>query len=74
MQVEAKEKPKWHQIRWKVSNLLVKMARFIHPENPEVMAFYTQLLLDQMIYGRAIARFPWDDMIPSWEEVQKLCK
>ena len=54
--VTAKDKPKWYQLRWKLSNLFVEIGRRIYPENPEVMAFYMQMMSDQMIYGNAITR------------------
>ena len=52
----ATEKPKWHNIRWKLSNAVVLVARWIYPENPEVKAFLMQVMTDQMIYGQAVTR------------------
>jgi len=49
--VIAKEKPKWYQLRWKLSNLFVKIAKWIYPENPAVKAFLLKKLTDFMIYG-----------------------
>lgn len=49
-------RPKWYQLRFRLANAFVRLARKIHPENPEVMAFYTQLMMDQMIYGTSIVR------------------
>jgi len=53
---KATKKPKWFQFRWRVSNLLVKIAKRIYPENPEVMAFYAKLLTDTLIYGQSITQ------------------
>lgn len=52
----SKEQPKWYNLRWKLSNFLVRVARKIYPENPEVTAFYIQLVHDDLIAGRAIVR------------------
>jgi hypothetical protein len=52
--VVAKEKPRWYQFRWKLSNFFVRIARRIYPENPEVTAFYMQTMTDQLIYGQSI--------------------
>ncbi len=50
------EKPKWHQIRWQVSNWLVKLAREIYPQSPQVLAFWKDVMMDQMIQGGTIVR------------------
>ena len=34
--ITAKAKPKWHHIRWKLSNYFVGVATWIYPENPAV--------------------------------------
>jgi hypothetical protein len=54
--VTAKARPNWRQIRWKVSNALLDLARWIYPENPEVKAFFMQMVMDQMIAGKAVMR------------------
>ena len=54
--LKATVKPKWYQFRHRLSSFLVRIARKIHPENPDVMAFYAQLMMDQMLYGSAIVR------------------
>ena len=54
--ITAIEKPKWHNIRWKLSNFAVRVARWIYPENPEVKAFFMQIMIDQMIYGQTVTR------------------
>ena len=52
--IVIKKKPRWYQFRWKVSNLLVRLARKIHPKNPEITAFYVRMMTDQMIHGRSV--------------------
>ena len=54
--ITATKKPKWYNIRWKLSNSVVHLARWIYPENPEVKAFILQMTTDQMIYGQAVTR------------------
>lgn len=56
MHIEANEKPRWYQFRWKLSNLIMRIARKIYPDNPEVKAFYLQCIYDQMIFGKSIVR------------------
>lgn len=56
MNITAKEQPKWYQLRWKLSFYLVKLARKVYPDNPDVKAFYLQAMTDQMIYGRHVVR------------------
>lgn len=60
--VTAKARPKWYQLRWKLSNLFVRIARRIYPENPEVTAFYLQTMTDQLIYGQSIVRVGPDEI------------
>ena len=52
-------------LRWKLSNKLVSLARKIYPENPEVKAFWMDLMADQMITGQAIVRVKPEDF---WKE------
>jgi hypothetical protein len=58
-----KEQPKWYNLRWKLSNKLVWLARKIHPENPEVKAFWMDVMADQMITGQAIVRVNLEDVM-----------
>ena len=53
---KTKERPKWHQLRWKLSNLFVHIGKRIYPENPEVKEFIMQVLMDKAIYGQSITR------------------
>jgi hypothetical protein len=46
----------WIKIKQKLSIKLVKLARKLYPENPEVTAFFARLLVDRMIYGKSIIR------------------
>lgn len=60
--IEAKEKPRWYEFRRKLSTFFVRIARRIHPQNPDVTAFHLQLMSDAMIYGRAVVRMdPMDE-------------
>ena len=54
--IHAKEKPKWYNLRWKLSSLIVKLARFVYPENPEVKAFIMRALMDEVICGASLTR------------------
>ena len=68
--VTAKAKPKWYELRWKLSNLFVRIARRIYPENPEVTAFYVQTMTDQLIYGQSIVRIgPYEIRVPNGIEL-----
>jgi hypothetical protein len=59
-EVKANEKPKWHQIRWKLSNLLIYIARKIKPDNPEVKAFIVEMVLEQAITGNVVVKHQTD--------------
>lgn len=61
-EIAAKEKPKWFQLRWKLANNLVKLARAIHPRNPEVYAFMMQMAVDELICGKAVVRIEPDEL------------
>ncbi len=52
----AKDKPKIWQVRWKLSNCFVGLARKIYPANPEIAAFHLQQYSDMMILGKSITR------------------
>jgi len=56
MIIKATKKPKWYNIRWKLSNLFISLARIIYPRSPEVRAFYMQQIIDSMICGKSIIR------------------
>ena len=48
--------PTKHSIRIRLARILVKLAKKIDPESPEVNDFYMKLFTDQMIYGKSIVR------------------
>ena len=54
--LKTKVKPKWYELRFRVANWFVNIARMIHPDNPEVWLFYTQLAIDQAVYGKSVIR------------------
>ena len=54
--IKPKQKPRWYQLRFQLANRLVRLAKWIHPQNPEVLAFYQQGIMDMMIYGKHITR------------------
>ena len=49
-------KPKWFQLRRKLSMWLLALAKKVYPENPEVWAFMSKIMADTMITGQAITR------------------
>jgi len=50
------EKPKYYQLRWKLSNFIIHIAKIIYPENPEIKAFFLKIIMDYMILGESIIR------------------
>jgi hypothetical protein len=56
VEIKSTVKPKWFQLRFKLSNLFMSVARLIYPQNPDIRAFYVQLMMDQLIYGESIIR------------------
>ena len=54
----AQIRPKQRQkgFRARTAFCLVRLARWVYPDSDEVMAFYAQMIHDQMIYGKAITR------------------
>ena len=52
----AIDRPMWYHLRWGVSNMLIRLARRVYPKNPEVRAFWMDLMMDELISGRAITR------------------
>ena len=49
-------KPKWFQLRRKLSNWFLWLAKKTYPENPEVWAFLSKVTMDIMITGQSITR------------------
>ena len=50
------DKPRWYDLRWRLSILFVRVAYKIYPKNPEVTAFWMDLVMDHMITGKSIVR------------------
>ena len=56
-EVTAKHpKPRWYQLRMKLSFWLVSIAKKVYPENPKVKAFFMKCMMDSMVYGGSITR------------------
>ena len=43
--------------------MLINLARLIHPANPEVLAYYTDLMLEFAITGKIIQKVSFEDYI-----------
>lgn len=57
-----KERPRWYQLRWKLANALIRLARWISPVNPSLHAWTAEAIMDQMVYGQHIVRVdPFSD-------------
>jgi len=56
MMIIPKKKPKWYEFRNYIAHKLVKLANWVKPGNPDVMAFYLQQMVDFAITGQAITR------------------
>ena len=54
--VKSKDKPKWYELRKKLSNFFVLLARKIYPYNKEIPAWMMEVYLDQAIYGKSFTR------------------
>ena len=54
--ITVKEKSKPKTLRAWIGVKLVRLAQRIHPESDAVKAFYTQLLIDEMIHGQSLVR------------------
>ena len=60
MKITEKKKPE--SIREWIAMKLVRLAQWIYPDSEAVMAFYAQLMHDEMIYGQSITRVAPDDL------------
>ena len=49
-------KPKWFRLRQWLSMWLLSLAKKVYPENPEVWAFMSKIIVDTMITGQAVTR------------------
>ena len=65
------QKPKWYQLRLTASTMLINLARLIHPANPEVLAYYTDLMIELAITGRVIQKVSFEDYIKENEIPKK---
>lgn len=54
MKIIEKKKPDC--IREWIAMKIVRFAQWIYPESEAVLAFYTQLIHDEMIYGKSVVR------------------
>lgn len=54
--ITAKDKPKWYQFRRHLSNVFINIGRKIYPQNPEIQAFWLELMLDSAITGKGVVR------------------
>lgn len=55
-----------HLMRRWIANKLAGLARRIYPQSPEVIAFWSDRMMEQIIYGQStikISSVPMDDMI-----------
>ncbi len=60
-------KPKWYQLRRRLSNVFLWLAKKTYPENPEVWAFMCKQIMDLAIYGQTVTR-----VSPSeWHEIEQ---
>lgn len=50
------EKKKANTFREWIAMKLVRLAQWIYPESEAVLAFYAQLMHDEMIYGKHVVR------------------
>ena len=52
-------KPKWYEVRKKLSNICLWLAKKLYPENPAVKAFFMKQITDMAIYGGSIAHIDY---------------
>lgn len=57
--VQEESNPKWYQFRTKLANVLIKIARWIKPNNPAMMAYLTEQMIEMKISGMAIRKVDW---------------
>ena len=64
-QIRAKAQPKWFELRWRISNLLVQVARRIYPKSPEIEAFWAGQLMkryvEYLIEGVGTIKIKWEE-------------
>jgi len=63
--------PKWYQLRWKVSRLLVRLAKLIYPESPAVRDVFAKVMMDAAITGGSVVVRV--DPIAAFNDVGPVC-
>ena len=54
--IEPKDKPKWFEFRRKIACGLVRLAKCIYPASPEVVGFFSDLMVEATIKGSCIVK------------------
>ena len=54
--IKLKDRPKWYQFRTRLANVFIKIARWIKPGNPEMMAYLTEQMVEMELSGMAIRK------------------
>lgn len=68
--IKTKDHPKWYEFRTKLANVFIKIARWIKPGNPEMMAYLTEQIVEMELSGMAIRKIDWKEFYkdPETEE------
>lgn len=67
MKVKIEEKKKPTSFREWLAMKLVRLAQWIYPQSEAVLAFYTQLWHDEMIYGKSFMRINPKDVYADYK-------
>ena len=59
--IKLKDRPKWYQFRTRLANVFIKIARWIKPGNPEMMAYLTEQMVEMELSGMAIRKVDWKE-------------
>ena len=59
--IKLKDRPKWYQFRTRLANVFIKIARWIKPGNPEMMAYLTEQMVEMELSGMAIRKIDWKE-------------
>ncbi len=54
--IEPKSKQKWFETRRWIAYILVRLAKRIYPESPEVTSFLYKAMIEQMICGSVVIK------------------
>ena len=68
LSIKSTEKPKWYQLRYRLSCLVVNLGRRIYPKNPDVTAFHMQRMLEFSLYGSTAVKIEAVDLFDSAKE------